>query len=113
MYTNYGDVDFFEYGILVEKESDTEFSILRCVPYSDEENLYMFALLHVDVNDDWIDRDAVMSYLGMNEFDPIHFAIGCTDYYSWENFGADNYGLSYDWRRMTKETIQEELKYYM
>lgn len=111
MYINYGDKDFFEYGCLVDSEhSDTVFQILRCMPYPDEEDLYQFGDLEVDINDSWIDRNAVMQYAGMKDatFDPIQFAIACTDYYGWDNFGAINY--AYEWTQMNKAGICEILR---
>lgn len=53
-FVNYGDVNFFELGILVDAEhSDTEFSVLYCRPYDDEEDLYFFADCEVDITDSW------------------------------------------------------------
>lgn len=114
MYINYGDRDFFENGILVDTEhSDTEINIIRCLPYEDYTGLYQFGVMTVDINDDWIDRNAVMSFIGATEttFNAIEFAIGCTDYYSWNNFGADSY--AYDYTHMDKEEICKILKRYM
>lgn len=116
MYKNYGDKNFFELGILVDAEhSDTEFPMLLCRPYGDEEDLFQFARVAVDIEDEWIDRKAVMEYCGMTEetFDPIQFAIACTDMYSWDNFGALDYGVSYNWQRVDKETIRKELRSYL
>lgn len=116
MYINYGDKNFFEHGILVDSEhSDTVFDMLLCEPYSDEEDLYRFAHVQVDISDDWVDVKSVEDYIGMTDetFDPIQFAIGCTEYYSWDNFGADSYGTNYDWRRVSKDVICKELKGYL
>ena len=115
MYKNYGDKNFFEYGLLVDDEhSDTEFDILICRPYSDEEDLYQFAQVHVDITDTWIDKNAVLSYAGLaDESDAIAYAIACLEYYGPENFGADSYGVTYDWRRMDKASILNELKGYL
>lgn len=116
MYVNYGDKDFFEHGVLVDSEhSDTVFDILRCEPYSDEEDKYCFAHLCVDIEDSWLDRKAVMDFTGMTEedFNPILYAIACTDYYSWDNFGASDYGVSYNWQDCDRDTICEELKGYL
>lgn len=116
MYKNYGDRNFFEYGCLVDSEhSDTVFDMLLCRPYCDEEDMYQFAHVQVDTEDSWIDRKGVMSFIGMSEeaYDPIRFAIGCTDYYSWDNFGANGYGISYDWRQVDKKTIQKELRNHL
>jgi len=118
MYRNYGDVNFFELGILVDTDHtyDPEggqniVQIIRCLPYDDEEDVFCFGELTVDIDDPWIDRRAVLSFIGMTEetFDPIQYAIGCTDYYSWDNFGAELYDA--DWQRVDREYIKGFLKY--
>lgn len=112
MYKNYGDVNFLEYGILVEEEKENEiYNMIICRPYSDVENKYIYGLCYVDITDNWIEKDKVMNYIGMTEenFEPIQFAIGCTEYYSLEDFGL--FGNDY-----TKEEIlqdMEELKSYI
>lgn len=114
MYLNYGDKNFFENGILVDTEhSDRVFPMLLCRPYADEEDLYQFGMCEVDITDPWIDKKAVMEFVGMSEknFDPVQFAIGCTSFYSWDNFGSMNY--AYDWMRMSKNDICEILKYQL
>lgn len=111
MYTNYGDVNFFELGILVDAEhSDTEIKVLYCRPYDDAEDLYLFADCEVDTTDYWIDKNAVMDYLGMTEetFDSIQFAIGCIDYYGVENFSSPYNGYQFN-----REEIENQLKCYM
>lgn len=107
MYINYGDIDFFESGTLVEEISPGIYDMICCRPYSDREDLYQFARLTVDINDPWIDKESVMSYIGMGEWDPVWFAIGCTEYYSWDNFGADD--PTYDWRQMSRREVENEL----
>lgn len=99
MYKNYGDKNFFEYGRLVEEVENTEtvFNILVCDSYSGE--------------DDWIDRQAVMSYIGMTDqnFDIVQYALGCIDYYGILEFGGESY--LYDCNNMTMTDIQDILKY--
>lgn len=115
MYRNYGDVDFFQYGCLVDDEhNDTSFDMLVCRPYDDEEDKFQFAQITVDITDNWIDRKGVMSYIGMTEetFDKIQFAIGCADYYSWDNFGASSM-WNLNWMEVTRKEIENELKNYM
>lgn len=112
MYINYGDKNFFERGRLVDSEhSDSVLDILVCDPYDDEEDLYQFGECSVDITDDWIDKQAVMDFLGMDSdsFNPIEYALGCIDFYGMENFGATNY--TYDFAHMTKEDIKDILKY--
>ena len=111
MYKNYGDYDFFEYGVLVDDEHiENEIDILYCRPYDDEEDLYLFAACTVDITDTWIDKKAVMDYIGMSDdnFDSIQFAIGCIDYY-----GVNNFSSPYNGYQFTKEEIKETLKHYL
>lgn len=112
MYKNYGDKNFFEYGVLIDSEhSDKEINMIYCRPYDDEEDKYLFAECTIDISDKWIDRKAVMSYGGMTEetFDPILFAIDCVEFYGAENFGGLNY--AYDFRNMNMESIKEILRH--
>ena len=114
MYLSYGDRDFFEHGLLIDAEhSDTEIMAICCEPYPDKEDLFQFGVCTVDITDSWIDRESVMRFIGMSEttFDPVEFAIGCLNYYNWENFGAMNY--AYDWTQMDRESIKEHLKHYL
>ena len=116
MYINYGDKDFFEYGRLVDAEHEEDIcDILCCNPYLDEPDKFQFGHCRVDVTDTWIDRKAVMAFIGMSEetYDPIQFALGCVDYYSWDNFGVADYGCSYDWRNMDRASIRNILKGYL
>ena len=112
MYINYGDCNFFEYGVLVDSEhSDTEIQILYCRPYDDAEDQYLFGDCTVDITDSWIEKEKVMSYVGMTEetYNPIWYAIGCIDYYGIENFGGLSY--AYDCHNMTKADICDVLKH--
>lgn len=111
MYKNYGDRNFFEYGLLVDAEhSDTEFSILYCMPYCDEEDKYFFADCTVDINDNWINRELILMTCGMSEgkFDPVEFACACVFVY-----GAENFSSPYNGYTFTRKEIEERLKYYM
>ena len=113
MYKNYGDVNFFEYGVLVDDEhSDTQFNMLLCRPYDDEDDLYQYNEVNIDITDSWIDKKGVMSFIGMDEdkFNPVMFAIGCTEYYSWDNFGQS---YAYDWTHMHKKDICRILRHHM
>ena len=93
MYKNYGDVNFFNYGMLVDTEhSDTDIDIIFCHPiYDTDTELYYFGAVTVCINDEWIDKKSVMSYISMDDksFNNIHYAIGCLEYYGAENFGTD------------------------
>ena len=111
MYKNFGDRNFFEYGILLDNDhSDTQFPILVCSPiYEEDENgnqLYLFADCFVDVEDEWMDSESVESCCGSwncNE----HYAIACINYYGTHEFSdCINSGI------FTAEEIVEKLRKY-
>ena len=105
MYKNYGDVNFLEYGLLLEEQSENQFNFIVCRPFSDCENKYQYCDGYIDISDNWIDKESVMDYIGMEEkFDRIQFAIGCIEYYNLENFGTVN-------NDYTKEEVIENIKY--
>lgn len=118
MYINYGDRNFFEYGLLIDTEhSDSVFDMLICQPYCDEEDLYIFGQCQIDIEDSWLEWDKILDFAGMKEDDNISNidkAIAALEFYGPEEFSIDSFsGYSYDWRHMTREQIKEELKYYM
>lgn len=85
-YFNYGDVNPIEHGgIWVKKIDNHTFEIIKNIPETNE-----LLDLKVDITDSWIERERVMSFIGMTEkeFNPIWFAIGCINYYSADNFGG-------------------------
>jgi len=87
----YGDINPLDHGgIWVQKESESCYRIVKFYPEESEENSSQLMDLYVDITDSWIEKDSVMSYIGMTEedFDPIQYAIGCTEYYSCANFGC-------------------------
>ncbi len=109
MYLNYGDIDFFEYGILVQNKIEHEYDIIFCRPiYDSSDDIhYYFGEITVNTDDNWIDKKAVCDYIGMNnEFYELQFAIGCFEYY-----GADNFGTDFNNWNYSKEQIQEILKH--
>ena len=109
MYTNFGDRNFFEYGVLVDVKSYTEIKILYCRPFDGEEDLFLFADCEVDITDSWIDKGAIIDYTGLDEesIDIAQFAIGCVEYY-----GVENFSSPYNGYKFTREEIKEQLKYY-
>ena len=108
MYTNYGDRNFWEHGRLVDVEhSDEEINVIYCEPYTDTENLYLFAACTVNLTDDWIDWAAVRSYAGLNAEsidDDINtkelLAIAAIDYY-----GVENFSSPYEGYQFTKQEV--------
>lgn len=85
-YENYGDVNPLDHGgIWVKQITETQYEIIKNIPETNE----LFDM-SIDITDNWIEKEGVMSFIGMDEqsFDPVWYAIGCTDYYSPENFGS-------------------------
>ena len=113
MYRNFGDKNFFEYGVLVDNEhSDHEYQMLVCMPNPDLENIFMFANITVDIEDSWIDQNIIEQYSGKTkEEDPVEYAIACYEYYGAQNFGAYS-NTAYDWQHADKELIKKELRNY-
>ena len=113
MYKNYGDVNFFEYGRMVELQNDGTVDVLVCNPVFDCKNpdrCYQFDYVNVDVHDSWIDVDEVYSYADVSRDNIIQFALACIDYYGVENFGGTCY---YDESQFyTKNEILDSLRYY-
>lgn len=109
MYSNLGDVNFFEYGMLIEKENDDCYNVIYCMPYSDSEynddndDIFQFGYLTVDPNDSWIDKEDIIEYAGLdsNQPDsPYYFVAACISYY-----GALSFGNVYDY--LKRKEIQE------
>jgi hypothetical protein len=102
-FENYGDVNpLMHGGIWVKDIGNNEFEIIR---NNLEDNNNLIDVMLVNISDDWIEKNKVMSYIGMTEdtFDPIQYAIGCTEYYS-----PNNFGHTYD--NMTEEQMIQFLK---
>ena len=113
MYINYGDHNFLTHGLLIDTEhSDTVFEMLICDPYPEIEDLFQFAHITVDIEDDWIDWEKVKDFMGMEPENNVDKAIMAYEYYGAEQFGADS-NVSYDWKRVDKETILREIRGYL
>ena len=89
MYINRGDVNFFEYGRLVEDLGDNVFSIISCDPmYDENEGKYLFSICEVDTHDNWIDHQAVRSFAGTDsDSDAMDYALDILSYYGSQEFG--------------------------
>lgn len=114
MFENYGDKNFFEYGVLIDADhSENEYRVLYCMPfYETDDNgndLYYFADCNVDITDSWIDKNAVESYADVNaENAPELYAVACIEYY-----GVENFSSPYDGYTFTRAEICEKLKNYL
>lgn len=90
---NYGDVDFWELGRLVSKnsvDSEGQYDVLYLDNNSDDEDQVIAARCYVDIHDTWINKADVMSYTGQSklesEEDKMRFAVDCISYYGLCNF---------------------------
>lgn len=88
MYKSYGDVNFFDGGILVKEIGENEYDVITCYGNPDEENSYLFTTEQVNITDDWIDKHDVCSYCGLRDYsidytdeEKIQLAIGIVQYY--------------------------------
>ena len=116
MFRNYGDRNFLEYGCLVDDEhEENEVRVLYCRPFDEPnpetgEMQYLFADCTVCINDDWIEKQSVMDFIGMTEetYDKIQYAVGCIEYY-----GVDNFTGGFMGQTLTAGGVKRELDYYL
>ena len=97
-WTNYGDVTPQEGGRYLKEFTPGCYDVAAVV-YFDDVDKYIIDRYQIDIADideSWIDKKDVMSFLGMTEedFDPIWFLLGAVDYYGSANFGSEPMGLS-------------------
>lgn len=110
MYENYGDVNFFDTGILVETtEDENEFNIITCGQVADIENTYLFGSVQINITDSWIDKHGVCSYCGLRDVsidytdeEKLQFAIGVVSYYG-NHCGGE-------WKTLSKNEIIDEVE---
>ena len=112
MFENYGDVNFFEYGRLVELQNDGTVNMLVCNPVFGlrDPRCYQFDYINVDINDRCINVNAVERYADVSKTDIIRFALASVDYYGTEKFGGTPYYTEEQFK--TKNEVLDRLKYY-
>jgi hypothetical protein len=90
----YGDVNPFDHGgawILANKDSNTDFFLVRVVPLEEYEGGpgYLVEDCRIDLEDDWIELDSVKDYIGADEdTESALIALGVLEYYGVENCGG-------------------------
>ncbi|QIW88814.1 hypothetical protein P59_217 [Bacillus phage P59] len=90
----YGDVHPFDHGgawILPNKDSNTDFFIVRVIPLEPAcgEDGYLVEDARIDLEDSWIELDSVKDFIGADEdTDPALIALGVIEYYGTENCGG-------------------------
>jgi len=111
---NFGDVDPLEGGVYVQQDGDTTYRVIKVEYWYDTEDdkPYRIADCYIDMDDiegSWIEKDRVMSFIGMTEkdFDPIWFMLGAIDYYGPMNFGDDRFNTF-----LSEEEVLTQLKAY-
>lgn len=57
--------------------------------WTDDPDQFLLGFLHVNTAADWIDKKAVLKFNRMEDrkYHPLDFAIACTEFYAWKNFG--------------------------
>lgn len=87
-FESYGDVNFFDGGILIREVSENRYEIITCYVNSDEEDSYLLTYGEVDITDDFIDKHDVCSYSSLRDVSIDYtdeekklFAIAVVDYY--------------------------------
>ena len=98
----------------MELQKDGTVDVLVCNPVFglNDPRHYQFDYINVDINDRFINVNAVCSYadINKNDINIIQFALACIDYYGVENFGGTCY---YDESQFyTKNEVLDNLKYY-
>lgn len=64
-YENYGDVNFFENGLMIMDIGDDQYEILTCDFVNDADgDTYLFSHGLVDLSDSWLKLDEVREYAG-------------------------------------------------
>ena len=80
MFENYGDVNFFDGGVLVEKEGN-EYHVIKCNLDCDTEK-YLLTDDVIDINDAWIDKNEVEFFCDKTDDDAL-FASNIISYYGY------------------------------
>lgn len=123
VFENYGDVNFLDDGCVAAADPDREgcYYVITCYPVEgvNSDHHYLIQDCYVDINDSWIDPDAVGDYSGVHGFktkeEEAWFAVDCVHYYGGENFGANvpSRGLdNYDDVLYTAEGVEEYMSKY-
>lgn len=82
MFENYGDVNFFDGGVLIEKE-DNGYHVIKCNLDCDTEKYFLTDDV-IDINDTWIDKNEVESFCDKTDDDAL-FASDVVSYYGTQN----------------------------
>ena len=83
MFANYGDINFFDGGVLVEKEGNN-YHVIKCNLDCDTEK-YFLTDDFIDINNAWIDKNEVESFCGKTDDDAL-FASDIISYYGTQNY---------------------------
>lgn len=95
-YENFGDVSLEHGIILVKKDTMKDCYYILKTDYDDDSETYLLFDLYVDISDSWIDWNDVKSCCDTDLSNDIQKAIDVVSYYSSENFGSLQTGLTLD-----------------
>ena len=109
---NYGDVNQFDGAIYVQRDDTCKgWRVVKTIFEYDRkvESRFIIEDLWIDNRiGQWIDKESVMRYIGMDNenFNHLIFMLGAIDYYGPQNFGSSE-GKYYN-----EDGLIEELKKY-
>lgn len=87
---NFGDEDFLEHGLMLKaREDEGEFEVISCrFIFGSEDHAYEFTTGLIDIKDDQIDWDAVISFaeIDRDSAEPEELAVAALEYYTPEKF---------------------------
>ena len=110
VFENYGDANFLDGGCIIAKDGDA-YRVVTCdyvYDAHDENRSYLIQECYVDINDTWIDRDAIESYADCNkDTEPEWYAQACVSYYGGQDFGAGFYSED---QLMTADEVEQYMK---
>lgn len=112
VYENYGDVNFLDTGLLLAKDPSNPrcFYFIECdpvLPWEGDIGKYYIMTGYIDIDDSWIDEDAVNKFADITRDNPEWFAEALLRYYGASEFGAD-----YPYDTMTAEEVENFVRQF-
>lgn len=95
-WTNYGDINPLDHnGIWIKQDYDTNYNVVKVTNLEEScsgEGFYIEDI-YIDINDTWIDLEAVKACSGVSEDNNNMLAVAIADYYGGYNCGGSCYTL--------------------
>ncbi len=84
-FENYGDINYMEHGGVFIKQLNDEDYYIVSIKFLDDTNNYLLQNAIISINDTWIDKSAILSFMGMKEKEyntnTRLYVLGVTEYY--------------------------------